>query len=115
MTRFLCACGTSYDTHTATRVPYPWLLSRNTTFAIRPNKFSPEIRSTASIVGKGRKSFAIKTSGSFGNVYAAVIELADQTPNNAYIGIQLTAALILTGKRVQRVRRKMLFAIGIYL
>ena len=66
-------------------------------------------------MGKGRKSFAIKTSGSFGNVYAAVIELADQTPNNAYIRIQLTAALILTGKRVQRVRRKMLFAIGIYL
>ena len=78
MTRFLCACGTSYDTHTATRVPYHWLLSWNTTFAIRPKKFSPEIRSTASIVGKGRKSFAIKTSGSFGNVYAAVIELADQ-------------------------------------
>ena len=31
-----------------------------------------------------------------------------------HIYVQLTAALVSTGKRVQRVRRKMLFAIGIY-
>ena len=67
-------------------------------------------------IGKSRKSSVGKTScdiGSFGNVYAAVLSLLTRL-RIMHIYVQLTAALVSTGKRVQRVRRKMLFAIGIY-